>query len=254
MKTLSFLFIFLIMSCSKPIELSQNNGIYILTNVKAKIEHAKIIEWDIGKKNEETVAQGVRLNISINEIKKQTKKLLTEHSGVDAFILRVNHYTKGTKQVPGYVLLPFHFIPEGDFDFGLNIYYAAAAVSAQFRDFDCPAYGHRLMIDDVDLTDSNNPPATLYASNAQFFTVSSSKLTDLPIFVDAGSTMIGVFTIDIALYSITRKQFFGQFSPINGQIKIEKEHYLDVISCNGTKEENGALKKDYNPLQNFQKR
>lgn len=247
------LIIFGLISCTPHMSIEKKNGIYILKGLKVKIQHAKEIEWEVGKEREEEVSQGLRVTIKGNTLDKEVRKTLLSKSGTDSLMFKFSRFQKGSIRTLGHVLVPYVMLPEEDWSFNIYFYYLSAAVSEYYRNQKCPAYDHRLKIDDFDYESGSGDKFNLFASNARAYNVAYAHFRDLPVLINSGKQMTGKYFIEVALYNEKKKKLFGRFHKIDANFEIEKEEKIEVTSCNGVRPERSKHPTTpYNKVRNLE--
>lgn len=249
-----FIFLSLLFSCTKYHKVEEGNGIFLIKDLKPEIQSYKIVDWQIGKSKDATVSQGFRFVTTTPKIEKEGLEKLHKKYGIDGYIFRVLKLSKGKLTPIGHVYMAFRNMTRTTESFTLTVYYAAAAISKQFRSFRCPAFNHRLIIADSDLNmGTRSTPVNTFIKPVERVRTKVSKLAFVPQSFNGGLELYGKYYIDVALYSTAKKHRYSSWIPVDGEIDISDERAIKVSSCLGVKEELNALPESRLPtLQDLQ--
>jgi hypothetical protein len=242
MRCIFIIFLFIVSSCTKVHDLEKKNGIYYLSKVKTEIKEVKHVPWQVGLKREIEVSRGVRLSITVPIISDSTKHILYQKHGVDSWVYRFNRKRRGRKDPIGHVFYHFNNISSSTKAFTLNIYYHASSVSNRFRYFHCPAFDHRLHLQNVALSSrKTSRQEDIYVRAMPNVKSKVERLGFTPLIFSAGRSMFGEYEVDFALYNSKTKQRFSRWFPVAKMLNITNEVRRTVSSCTGIKEETNPL-------------
>lgn len=240
---------FIFVGCTKEYELQKKNGVYFLENIDVGIENIRHIEWKVGKTRSEIVSRGMRIDTKVPHINSEAISFLRSKFGIDGWIYKFEREDRGRSEHLGYVYYPLANISGSTKTFSLNIYYHASVVSNRFRAFHCPAFDHRLLLDDIDVsTQNNNYDNNIYIRPKETIRAKVSKLQFTTHIFSAGTSMIGDYSVQMALYNSNQKKIYSNWYKVKNYIPVKKELNVSVPSCIGVKEENdpNSRKKNFN--------
>lgn len=236
------LIILLTNGCDDLNEVEEKNGLFFISNLEPEMSEPRIIDWKIGRKREKIVSKGLRISSTIPRLSDKAKRILQQKGSIDSWIIRITKETRGASQNIGYFYMKLHNITRSTKQFTISLYYHAASVSKRFRLFHCPAFNHRLEVTNFDIRDrSFIEKENLYIRPLDSFPGQVSQLRFAPTVVSGGQSLIGVYHIDMALYSAKTKIIHSKWLPVKGALHITQETPVSVPSCLGIKEENTPL-------------
>ncbi len=229
-------------SCNKVYDVHKKNGVYFLKDVQTKVQSLKDIEWDIGKSKEATISKGLRFSSSIPNLSQESKIVLSKRYGVDSWLIQISRIRKGQKVALGHFYIRLANMTRTTKDFTVNLYYHAAAVSKRFRMFHCPAFNHRLRLEDYDLVKTKRLKSDdIFIRPIRRLNAKAIALQFAPMVVSGGRSLLGKYVVDLAFYNSKRKQIYSNWFPSEGTISITREVNNIVKSCFGVKEESTPL-------------
>ncbi|MBT4792921.1 MAG: hypothetical protein HON90_15200 [Halobacteriovoraceae bacterium] len=232
----------LFISCNKSYEVLKKNGFFYLENISAEILRAKEVEWKVGRKKERVVSRGLRFTSTIPTINKAGKNILAKKHGIDSWLIRVSRTRRNQTQGLEYFSISLGSMTKATRDFTVNLYYHASSVSKAFRLFHCPAFNHRFKIGSFSIDKrSENITENLFVRIIERFRGKVTRLGFAPMIISGGRSLVGKYSVDIALYNSRKKQRYSKWIKSSGIININQENPISIASCSGIKEE-------YNPL------
>lgn len=247
MKLLIITFIFSLSSCTKWANVESTNGLYRIDSIDSELFKAKNVEWKVGKKRGAVVSKGFNFKITIPKIKPEDSKALYEKYGIDSWLYKISRKKRGRTQRLGLIQFDLANISRTTTDITVHVFYHAASVSAQFRRFHCPAFNHRLLIEDVDVISDKN-------SSLNYFTRASSEIRGrvtkpafAPVIFSGGRELVGTYFVELALFNSKAKKLFSKFERVGNTIEINGEIKVSVPSCIGIKEEENPLPSSKGP-------
>ena len=235
------------LSCTKWAEVEETNGIHSIKNIEAEIFKLKDIDWKVGKSRGATVSKGFSFKMDIPKIDKKGREVLLEKYGIDSWIYRVIKKERGRTRRLGLVQFDLSNMSRTSTDITIYIYYHAASISKTFRQFHCPAFGHRLAIDDLNINSDNDGRFNVYSQRARSIKGLVTKPAFAPVIFSGGKELIGEYYVEIALYNSKEKKSYSKFEKLANSISIESEKKISVPSCIGVKEENNPLPSSKTP-------
>ena len=234
--------LFLLNSCEKRFSLKSQNGIYFIEGVLSELNKTKEIEWKIGRDREANISKGVRFHITVPRLKREDEKKLMTKYGVDSLIFRFVRAYKGQTTVMNQIYFPFKNMTRNTEDFSVNLFYQAASISKTFRNFHCPAFDHRLKVEDFEVkTRSAASKENIYIRLSEYVKGQVSLLKYAPTVLPGGSVLKGDYFVDLAFYNSSKKQRYSKWHKTSGILSIQREVKKHVQSCIGVKEENNPL-------------
>lgn len=240
MKVLYLTFI-LLFGCTKVHDVIERNGIFYFEDISSEISDVKHVDWEVGKKREITISRGIRLSTSVPVISSSAKSALYSKYGVNAWVFRFNRTKRGRTEQLGHVYYHFDNISRSTKTFTLNVYYHASAVSKHFYYFHCPAFEHRLHLQDVDLESTNVKSESVYLRAMSKIRSKVNRLGFNPLIFSGGRSMLGTYDVEFALYNTKTKQRYSRWHKVEGKVVLTQEVSRSVNSCLGIKEENNPL-------------
>jgi hypothetical protein len=243
MKGFLFLSLLLALSCTRYASFEKEAvGIHIQP-VQMEIYHLEEMKWYVGSWKQETISQSFTFMIDLPKIKKDDLDYLSEHKGIDAWIVRIIA-SQGSKNLD---LGSLYTIwkpkkmargvqAEGTSSVLIKIYYAAGYASQRFRTFKCPAFGHDKRITHMSV-EGHNDEFTISLSKEMPYKEKSQLVELSPSSFNAGNSLIGTYYAEIAAYDSKRKMIHSSFKRIPMSIRVSGEERVRVKSCEGIHEE-----------------
>ncbi len=247
MRGLLLTILFLSVSCTKWAKVEESNGIHKIENIEAKLHSLKNVEWKVGKKRGATVSKGFQFKVEIPKIDSDGRDTLLERYNVDRWLFKVSRLNRGRKQQLGMISFDLSNMSRTTTDLTIHVFYHAASVSQSFRRFHCPAFGHRLFIDDLDLESDTQGEFNLYTKRNQPIRGKITKPAFAPVIFSGGRSLEGKYFVEIALYSSKDKRLYTPFKRVSNTVEVDDEKTIPVPSCVGVKEEKNPLPSSKGP-------
>lgn len=239
--------LFLSISCTKWSEVTKGNGIHVIDEINVSVHTLKESDWKVGRKRGATVSKGFTAKIDIPKISKDGVKELYDAYGIDSWLYKVSKVSRGRKQQLGLIQFNLANITRNTNNLTIQIYYHAASISKRFRNFHCPAFDHRLYIDDIELESDSDGKFKLYTRKKERVRGRISKPSFTPVIMSADRKMKGKYIIEIALFNSKNRYIYTPFQKLSNYIDVKKEVTVSVPSCIGIKEENKPLPESRTP-------
>lgn len=229
-------------SCSKRAEFKFTNNTAYVRAKDFGVEDILVIKWKVGKFAKQTVSRGFRLSFDIPVLDEAHLKTLYKERGANGWLVRLRRKSGLRNENMGYfameVISPK---PGSETSFryssskkaSIGIYYAASSVSTRLDQLPCPAFGHRLIIEDADVVKSNVGELLWASSSSESYDVSAKVqlISYSPITFNGGMELKGDYYIDLALYNTQSKQRLSSYLQISNYGAIKKEEIVSVKGC-----------------------
>jgi hypothetical protein len=247
MKKFFLLLLFITSSCSKWSGVEEVNGIHKISDIDITVHSAKMIDWQVGTKRGATISKGVSFKVDIPKIDSHGQNVLYKNYGIDSWIYAISRFERGRKQHLGYVVFDLANISRSTTDLTIHIFYHAASVSQQFRNFHCPAFNHRLLIDKFEIVKDSPGKFDIFTRAPQEIMGQITRPSFAPVIFSAGVNLVGRYFVELALFNSKEKRIYTQFKRIPHSLDISSEQPVSVPSCIGIKEEEKPLKESLYP-------
>lgn len=234
-----FLTLLLSYSCTKYAEVSRDAMGIQIQPVQMDITHLNEIEWLVGNPKEVEITQSFTFLVDMPKIKQEDLDYLTDHNGVDAWILRLIVSRGSETQDLGSMYTLFQPRKLGRAQgagaassVSMKVFYAAAYASERFRNFKCPAFGHDLKIKSMSIKGDNEEFEIPISQVSPY--MERSQLVELtPSSFNGGNSLIGDYFIEIAPYNSKKKVIHGAFRRLKKYVSVMKEEKIRIKSCDG---------------------
>ena len=247
MRGVLFTLLFLSVSCTKWAKVEPTSGIHKIEDIKAEIFKLKTVDWKVGKKRGATVSKGFSFKIDIPKINEDGRRILFDKYGIDSWLYRIVRKRRGRTQRLGLVKFDLGNMSRTTTDITIHIFYHAASVSQSFRRFHCPAFDHRLIIEDIDLESDNYGEMSFYTKKDRPVKGKITKPAFAPVIFSGGRGLKGDYFVELALYNSKEKRLYSRFKRVGNSIEVDDEREVSVPSCVGVKEENKPLPNSKGP-------
>ncbi|MFP5459466.1 MAG: hypothetical protein ACLGG7_12090 [Bacteriovoracia bacterium] len=232
-----------LLACTKKAELKKDGVGVELAGLVWEIASTSEGRWKVGKHLTNTVTKNVNFVLKLPKIDSADMEFMASTYKVDAWLIRVIQTSAQNGRME-LVTLYAPFIARtaarspGQMmkSVSLNLTYAAAAMSERFRRFNCPAFSHNKRVDEWSVIGDMAPISLVIQPQATF----SEKLkpSDLvPMTLNVGHTMVGEYTIEVALFSTATKQIYSSFRQLPQGLRVSSEYAIQVDGCDGVHEE-----------------
>ncbi len=227
----------LFISCTNTHELEFGNGLHYIKKLEFEMSDLKELEWEVGRKKDKTITQGIFFEIEIPKLGSEEIDTLREKYGIDSWLFKVEKQTRRGSQDIGHIEYRLANFSNAVQSFSVKILYHAASISADFRRFHCPAFKHRSLIKGLSLEDYENRSKTLYTSSNKRLKRKTVRPSFTTISFSGGTSLKGKIVTKVAFYNSQRKKIFGNFIASTNAIAISDEEKVALPSCIGIKEE-----------------
>jgi hypothetical protein len=231
------IFIFLLISCSKHSSLNTEGNSWKLLEFYPKIKEIKNIPWEIGKKREAEVSQGLLITLELPIISEDDQKLILEKYHVDSFLIEIKKVSGPTPRLLGHLRIPFKNINRFMQEISMKILYHPASISQQFRRFHCPAFNHRKKLTSFHINYEDNKNEDVIFEFQGNFPGTYVDVANFPASFSGDLALEGIFDFKFMLFDSLTKKIYSKSSPLNGKIIVEEETDISVPSCAGVTEE-----------------
>lgn len=235
-KTLFILGLFF--GCTKKATMERGEHSARITDYESSVDRLDAIDWKVGMGlTAETVSKGFSARINLPVLKKEDIEFLYKKLEITAWLIRVKKISgPASGRSIGYMYASLvrkdyrsgEISPSSLKNATFRVLYHAAYPSGRFQRFRCPAFGHNLMIDELDLIKESTyrPTVRAYAASSVGAKVHKVEITQVPF--SGGKSLRGEYAIEIALYNADKKIRMSDYVRIPEiiEIKKEKEKYL----------------------------
>lgn len=231
------LLISLFISCSKTQELEYGNGLHYIKNLQFELLKLKEIEWEVGRKKDKTISQGIFFEIEIPKLDNDQIDILHSKYGIDSWLFKVEKQTRRGSQDIGHIEYRLANFSNATTSFSVKVLYHAASISTDFRRFHCPAFKHRALIKGLSLDSYEKGSRSLYTTSNKRLKRKTVRPSFTTISFSGGTSLKGKIVTKVAFFNSKRKKIFGNFVASENAIVIPEEEKIDLPSCIGIKEE-----------------
>jgi hypothetical protein len=242
----TWLFLLILLGCRNESPLLEQNGRLFIKGAEVKIDNLNETNWQVGRpRRRSTVTQNFVFTITLPYLEESAKKTLYEKYGLDGWVLKITHRYGSQEVILGHVYAPMAGMKHRRLqDIEINqtksvaikISYAASYISERFRAFDCPAFGHNRKLNDINVQGTYSPMDIEVRYPSGFYI--KPEIAELtPSNFNAGNSLTGDYTFELALYSLKNRAIATAFIPIKQSIKVGLEERVDVNGCAGIRPE-----------------
>ncbi len=240
---LIFLVLFTLLSCQKYAGFTDNDSLATIDNVKAEIIRADILEIKVGPSRTQEVSRGFLVEVGLNPIKEESAEALSRKFHVNSWLMRVRRVSGASREDIGYSYTPFFsqhirlgksFIKTKSISFRINY---AAMISANLRNFNCPAYNHNLLIDDIKIIPRDFGNYSLTTDKPRPLNRPAEINKIVPPDFNGGLKLMGRYQVELALYNSDKKEIFGDWIPVNNIVEVSYESSTQLPGCVGAPDE-----------------
>lgn len=232
--------------CTKSAAIKRDGVGVELTGLDWGIASTAEGRWKVGKYLKNTVTKNLNFVLELPRIDGDDREFLATTYKIDAWLIRVFQANAQSRRME-LVTLYAPFVPRTSArsagqpmkSVAFNLTYAAAAMSERFRRFNCPAFSHNKRLDDWAVTGERTPVSVVVQPQGSFN--EKLKVSELvPMTLNAGNTLVGEYTIEVALFSTATKQIFSSFRELPQGLKVLAEDSIEIDGCAGVHEEYSA--------------
>lgn len=242
----AWLLLLLVLSCRNESSLIEKNGRLFIQNAEVKIDNLSETNWQVGRPRRRTsLSQSIIFTISLPYLEESAKETLHKKYEMDGWVIKINHKYGSQETVMGHVYAPMAGVKhqrqrEVEINqtksIAIKISYAASYISERFRAFDCPAFLHNRKVTDYDIVGDDRPIDIEVKSPSGFYL--KPEIAELtPSNFNAGESLIGDYTFEIALYSLKNRTIGTPFVPLPQAVRVGLEKRLEVNGCAGIRME-----------------
>ncbi len=236
----------LLLSCRRESVLVDQGGRLLIKDAEVEIDNLNEINWQVGRPRRSTsLSQNFVFTISLPYLEEESKEKLYKKYEMDGWVIRVTHHYGSQEMVLGHVYAPMAGMKHRRMQdieinqtksIAIKISYAASYISERFRGFSCPAFSHNRKLDEIEIEGKFEPmDIELRYPTGYYIKPEVAELT--PSNFNAGNSLAGTYTFDIALYSLKNKTMASIFIPIKQSIKVGLEKRVEVNGCAGIRSE-----------------
>ena len=247
MLRLKFIFLLvLLVSCTKysTYEKKSSGSIYI-TPSEFKINEAEDVKWKVGRKKDQLLSKGINVKFTFPLLEKDHLRELLELHDVNAWIIKIVKLGFSRARPIGYMYVPLSVpTPQRKYSYKqiktgtFSIVYAAASISTRFEKFPCPAFDHRLIIEDFEIKDKKTfgekvisvTPTQQGKINAKI-----SKFSYSTYKINGGTSIKGDYGVEIALFDSIKKRRKSNFVNFPQVVRVLSEKKKSITGCAGYK-------------------
>ncbi len=238
------LILLLIAGCTKESKVLRHKSAATIKNFNAKIANQEISLWETGIAKKAEVSKALVIGVKLPILKKDDAKYLFEKHRVNSWLLKINRMRNGRVTPVGYVAIPFFSVRTGQGrgwykveKVFVQIMYAAAYNSHRFRRFSCPAFEHNKKIGTVNIRYGNTYTNSISTGLPQPIGFDPDKPEIVPTKFNGGTTLVGEYTMEMALFNNEDKTINSQFLSIEGVVEVLNEETKALRGCEGVREE-----------------
>lgn len=242
----TWLLLLLILGCRNESALVEQSGRVFIKNAEVKIDNLNETNWQVGRPRRRTsLSQNFIFTVDLPYLEEESKQILYKKYEMDGWILKVSHKYGSQELVLGYVYAPMAGIKhrrQQDIEINqtksvaIKISYAASFISERFRAFDCPAFMHDRKLNNIEVVGDPAPlDIEIKYPITHYLKAEVAELT--PSNFNAGNSLTGDYSIEIALYSMKNKTIGTAFIPLKQIIKVGLEDRINVNGCEGIRPE-----------------
>lgn len=242
-----FLMILMTCSCFRDDPSYQiEKGIPVIKGVDIGLNNLTELDWKVGTDRSKLVSMGLRFDLKLSSVNEKTADILFQKHKADSWIFKVIHYTRtGYKNELGSFYVEFIGNYQGRMRFqdvkfaSFKVFYAAAAMSEDFRRFTCPAFNHRKKISQIKYDKNLEGNKDIYINSApERFDAKTEKIFLVPPMYNGGNSLEGSYEVSYALYDSASRKVLSSWSRIDQLVQVVKENFVKIPECQGVKEEN----------------
>lgn len=232
-----------LLACTKKAELKKDGVGVELAGLVWEIGSTSEGRWKVGKHLSNTVTKNVNFVLKLPKIDGTDMEFMAATYKVDAWLIRVIQTSAQNGRME-LVTLYAPFIARSAArstgqmmkSVSFNLTYAAAAMSERFRRFNCPAFSHNKRVDDWTVVGEPAPVSVVIQPQGTFN--EKLKPSDLvPMTLNVGHTMVGDYTVEVALFSTATKQIYSSFKALPQGLRVSAEDAIQIDGCDGVHEE-----------------
>ena len=226
-------------------EVVEKNGYFYIKPNRMHIDDPSIIEWPVGPLGNKILSKGIEFRVYLPKVPvKHLDKIIRSYE-LDSWIINIRRKSSGSIKSLKYFYVPIvnqaSLAIQGSRLYQthqreyvtIKVYYVDAAISDRFENFQCPALGHNLVINDVRLLErkSFDRFITIQSKTGAPFNHKVDKYQSSSSKINGGKFLLGEYSVEIALYSSKNKKLFSNFYGLKNVVKIGVEKAQVVQGC-----------------------
>ncbi len=238
-----FIVLFLFSSCMPKGKVERGRQSAYVYDYSAKIKDIDLVPWSIGSGLKKvTITKGFLVAIELPRLSKDDTMFIYETFSVDSWLIRVTKSSgPGTGSVLGYFYAPIvrkeirsdHVSPATMLKAFFKVMYSAAAPSARFERFECPAFDHNKVIEQYEIFGQQTNPPGVRVSPQETLRANAQKVEITPVQFNGGSSLRGKYEVELALYNSEEKRVSSEWITLNQSIFIISENSKLLPGCSG---------------------
>ena len=230
----------------------------IIKTDNLQFQRVEALPWHVGPLKRQEVSKGLRIKISLPQIKKDDLLHIINVTKANSWVVRVSRKSNLGKNVLGSVYIPIKSpgtrsskvkqLPSGY----TQVFFASAAISKRFENLNCPAFKHNLIIDKIREHFPKEPVAFKISPGIEFRNTYKVRTFDYkPFPFNGGKSLKGIYTIELALYNYKTKMIKSNKVKVPGYFEILEEKELFIKGCKDFKP---ALREIKRPVRGKKKK
>lgn len=257
-----FIVLLLFVSCRENATILRSGNITALKPVELREFKYDILDWKVGPRKKQEVSKGFKLNVYLPLMEEEELVRIIKKYGVDSWLVQVKKKgllktdTLGSFYVPFYVNKPDvgNLIINQRKDVTFKVLYTAAKFQVRFSHFVCPAFGHDLVISELDITKAKQKRKQLVMrpGKSRRYTKRIEPFNYKLIF-DGGMSMIGEYYVEISFFNKKKKRILSNSINVGQKVVISEEEREVLTGCRNSdgvgkmpKRKRGTTYKDIN--------
>lgn len=258
----SFFVLFFFYGCTEKAVFERDSyGNIVIKSHQLKIEDADIEEWRVGPLKRQKITKGIRLGIKFPVMEVEDLQTLGREKEVDSWLIRVKKRGNVGTNVMGYFYVPL--VQKGSGGSSLRVkqfqkgffyvFYAAAAMSKRFELLACPAFNHRKVIENIDLSPALGKEKTFTVSKVSLGVLSAKieKFGYHKMIFNGGMDLTGEYFIELAFYNSEKKERKSDWVEVSERVTVESEREKEVKGCVGSEVPPRPKSDDVDPVQKY---
>ena len=230
-------------------EVIDRNGYFYIVPKPSHIDAPSVSDWPVGPLGRVVISKGFLFRVNLPYIPTHYLRRLIDEHEIDSWIVNVRRKSYGSNKSLEHLYIPI--VNEASLaikgsssyrmtqkkTFVLRIYYADAAMSDRFEGLMCPALGHNLALKDADLLKRKSFQRFItirskigvpFNRKVLKYNISNNK-------INGGKSLLGEYSIEVALYSFKKKRIFSNFYDLKNVIKVSVERPKAIKGCSNFK-------------------
>lgn len=234
----------LLSSCAPKIRYAKGKeGEVFISPDPIELKEYKEIKWKVGPRLKQRVSKGVFVRFTLPIFESEDLRDLIFKNGVDSWLIHIRKKDLGSSKIIKRVFLPF--IQQGvggtstskqyvnqHRSINFSLLYTSAS-QPRWSKRPCPPFDHNARIEKMSVERSPRADRVLILNNPNKLNFIDDVLpySFKNQYVDAGKVMIGEYSLEIALYSSTKKKRRTEFFTLGDRLKISNESNRLISGC-----------------------